>query len=138
MADPLQVEVVAADRLVWEGEATNVIVRTTEGDIGILPRHEALLAGLVPSACEIVTTDGTREVIAIDGGFLAVNENRVSIMTQFASLSEEVTPEQAQRELDKFERLKEAGEMTEDDLHRYHLATAQMKLVAKQNGTSAH
>lgn len=134
MAEPLQVEVVGADRLVWEGTATNVIVRTTEGDIGILPRHEPLLAGLVPCAAEIVTADGSRQMIAIDGGFLAVNDNRVSIMTQFASLPQEVTAEQAQRELDQFERLKEAGEMSEDDLHRYHLATAQLKLVEKSSG----
>ena len=35
--DVLFVDVVAADRRVWEGEALSVIVRTMEGDIGILP-----------------------------------------------------------------------------------------------------
>ena len=35
MAGLLHVELVAADRLVWSGEATMVIA-TTEGDVGIL------------------------------------------------------------------------------------------------------
>ena len=40
----LQVEVVSADRLVWSGEATMVIARTTEGDVGILPNHAPMLS----------------------------------------------------------------------------------------------
>ena len=138
MADPLQVEVVSADRLVWEGKAVNVIVRTTEGDIGILPRHEDFLAGLVPCAVEVVTDDGRRQVIAIEGGFVAVNDNRVSILTELASLPDEISAEAAQRELDKFEPIKDAGEMSQDDLHRYHLAQAQLKAVQKSNGAPTH
>ncbi|GAE71249.1 ATP synthase epsilon chain [Cutibacterium acnes JCM 18916] len=40
---PLQVKVVSADREVWKGESVNIIVRTTEGDIGLLPGHEPFL-----------------------------------------------------------------------------------------------
>ena len=47
----LQVELVAADRTVWSGEATMVIARTVEGDIGILPGHAPVLSLL---------TDGDR------------------------------------------------------------------------------
>ena len=47
MSDSLHVEVVSADRLVWSGEATRVIARTTEGDVGILPNHAPLLSLLV-------------------------------------------------------------------------------------------
>ena len=55
---PLRVKVVAADREVWSGEAVNIIARTTEGDIGILPGHEPILAALVPCAVTIITADG--------------------------------------------------------------------------------
>ena len=44
MAGLLHVELVAADRLVWSGEATMVIARTTEGDVGILPNHAPMLS----------------------------------------------------------------------------------------------
>lgn len=127
----LRVEVVAADRLLWEGEAVNVITRTTEGDIGILPGHEPLMAALVPHAAEIVTADGRREIIAVDGGFVSVAKNRVSLLSQRASLSQEVSAEQAQRELDRLSTILDAGDATDADLHLYNLAQAQLKALDK-------
>ena len=131
MSEPLQVEVVSADRLVWEGAAINVIVRTTEGDIGILPRHEDFLAGLVPHAAEIVTDDGRREIVAIDGGFIAVNGNRVSILSELATLPHEISGEEAQRELDHLQPIIDSGDATVEDTRRYHLVIAQLKALAK-------
>ncbi|MGA4668558.1 F0F1 ATP synthase subunit epsilon [Propionibacteriaceae bacterium Y1923] len=131
MAEPLQVEVVSADRLVWEGHSINVIVRTTEGDIGILPRHEDFLAGLVPHAAEIVTDDGRREIVAINGGFIAVNGNRVSILTEEATMAREISGDQARRELDKLQPIIDSGDATVDDTRRYHLIQSQLKALAK-------
>ncbi|WP_203566349.1 F0F1 ATP synthase subunit epsilon [Aestuariimicrobium ganziense] len=131
MAEPFVIEVVSADRLVFEGRAVNVIVRTTEGDIGILPGHEPLIAVLVPCAAEIVTDDGRREVIAVDGGFMSVSAGRVSLLSQFATLAGEITPTQAQRELDHLQRVIDAGDHTDEDVHRMHIATAQLKAVEK-------
>lgn len=132
MADPFLVEVVSADRLVFKGNAINVIVRTTEGDIGILPGHEALLAALVPCAAEIVTEDGRREVIAIDGGFISVAQGHVSLLSQYATLATEISPDQARRELDQLQRVLDSGDATAEDIHRYHLATAQVRAVEKR------
>ena len=58
MADPMQVEVVAADRVVWSGTSSNIIAKTVEGEIGILPGHAPLLAVLEPSAVVIFCDDG--------------------------------------------------------------------------------
>lgn len=128
---PLRVEVVAADRMVWEGDSVNVIVRTTEGDIGILPGHEPLMAALVPHAAEIVTDDGRREIIALDGGFVSVALNRVSLLSQEATLAREVSAEDAQRELDQLQRVIDDGDATDAEIHRFHLATAQLKAAQK-------
>lgn len=136
MAEPLQVEVVAADRMVWEGDATMVIVRTTEGDIGIQSGHEPLLAGLVPCAAEIVAADGRREVVAIDGGFLSVAKNRVSLVSQYATLSQEITVDKAQAEFDRLTKLHDDGDATQDDVHRLHLAEAQLKTARKNASNS--
>ena len=54
----LQVELVAADRLVWSGQATMVIARTTEGDVGILPNHAPLLSSIIEGVVDVQTTDG--------------------------------------------------------------------------------
>lgn len=128
---PLRVEVVAADRMVWEGDSVNVIVRTTEGDIGILPGHEPLMAALVPHAAEIVTDDGRREIIALDGGFVSVALNRVSLLSQDATLAREVSANDAQRELDQLQRVIDDGDATDAEIRRFHLATAQLKAARK-------
>jgi hypothetical protein len=49
----LHVELVAADRVVWSGDATIVIARTTEGEVGILANHAPLMSLMVPGVVEV-------------------------------------------------------------------------------------
>ncbi|SDE19763.1 F0F1 ATP synthase subunit epsilon [Auraticoccus monumenti] len=97
----LRVEVVSADRSVWSGEARSVTARTTEGDIGILPGHSPVLGVLVPSGVEILTTDGQREVVAVDGGFVSVAQGRVSILSEYAAMGGEIDAGRARTQLDE-------------------------------------
>ncbi len=83
MADSLlQVELVAADRLVWSGQAKMVIARTTEGDVGILPSHAPMLALIIEGVVDVQTAEGETWVAAVDSGFLSVADNRVSILSE--------------------------------------------------------
>ena len=92
----MSVELVAPDRLLWTGEATFVFARTTEGEIGILPRHIPLVAELVEGEMvRIDTTDGEEVHAAVHGGFLSVTERGVSILAEGAELREEIDVEQA-------------------------------------------
>ena len=88
--DQLQVELVAADRTVWSGPATMVSAKTAEGDIGILRNHMPVLSLLVDGVIEITPTEGEKLFGAVDGGFLSVANNRVSILSQHAELSHEI------------------------------------------------
>ncbi len=83
---PLEVTLVAADRRVWSGEASRVIARTVEGDIGILGGHAPLLAVLAPGEIRIVPTGGADVVANLDGGFLSVEHDRVTVVSDSASL----------------------------------------------------
>lgn len=77
----LHVELVAADRQVWQGEARMVSARGIEGDLGILPGHAPLLTVLVEGDVRI-DADGGRQTAHIDGGFLAVDEDNVRIVAE--------------------------------------------------------
>ena len=101
MADNLHVELVAADRVVWSGEATLVIARTTDGEVGVLKNHAPMLAVLVPSPVEVVTIEDERWYAVVDGGFLSVANNRVSIISEYAQLSGEIDLEAARRDLER-------------------------------------
>ena len=124
--DVLFVDVVAADRRVWEGEALSVVARTVEGDIGILPNHEPVLALLVPSAAEVLTADGKREVIAIDGGFIAVSENRVSVLSAYGRLAHEISLPEAEQELREANKKLDEGDNSDETRQHHDRATAQL------------
>jgi F-type H+-transporting ATPase subunit epsilon len=120
-----QLEVVSATRMVWEGKAERLIVRTTEGDIGILANHEPLLATLVPSTAEALADDGRAELFLVDGGFLSVANNRVSLLSQYVRLGHEISLDEAEHELAAAKKIVDAGDADDETLHRYHRAKAQ-------------
>jgi F-type H+-transporting ATPase subunit epsilon len=101
MADSLHVELVAADRTVWSGGATMVIARTVEGDVGVLKDHAPLLSLLTDAVVEITDDEGGRVVAVVDGGFLSVANNRVSILSERALLAEDVKVDLVRAELEE-------------------------------------
>lgn len=126
---PLHVEVVSADRSVWSGEAEQIIARTVEGDMGILPGHEPVFALLVPSRVQIVTSDGRQEALFVDGGYISVAEGRVSILAAEAYLGEEISSAQAQKELDQLMTKYNSGEIEDEERHRIHMLKAQLAVA---------
>lgn len=76
----LQVELVAADRKVWSGEARMVRARSMEGELGILPGHTPFLGVLVSGDVIIHGTEGGSQTATIDSGFLSVEHDRVTIV----------------------------------------------------------
>jgi F-type H+-transporting ATPase subunit epsilon len=101
VADPVHVELVAADRKVWSGEATIVLARTTVGELGIMPGHAPLLGVLADGVVQIRTPDDQTLVAAVHGGFLSVANDRVSILAEFAELSDEIDLERTRAELEQ-------------------------------------
>ena len=83
----MQVDVVSPEEIVWQGEANFVVAKTVEGEIGILPNHEPLMAAIATGAVEIQAGD-ERVRIGVHGGFLQVFENSVTLLTDRATLVE--------------------------------------------------
>jgi F-type H+-transporting ATPase subunit epsilon len=99
MADALHVELVSADRTVWSGGATEVSARTVEGDLGVLRGHTPLLSLLSPSLVEIVPSSGAKVYASVDGGFISVANDRVSILAEHITLGQEIDAAQARADL---------------------------------------
>jgi F-type H+-transporting ATPase subunit epsilon len=90
---------VIPDRELWSGEATTVIAKTTEGDIGVLTGHSPMF-GILTEASVVRILTGDAEVrAAVSGGFLSVADDRVSVLAAQAQLGEEVDVEEARQEL---------------------------------------
>ena len=94
----LNVRLVATDRSVWEGEADFVLLRTLDGDLGVLQGHTPLLAQLDDSRVAFETAQGRIEA-AVHGGFAIVDRDEVIILSQSAELAGDIDVARAQRAL---------------------------------------
>jgi F-type H+-transporting ATPase subunit epsilon len=83
----LHVELVSVEREVWSGEASMVVARTTEGEIGVLPGHAPLLGQLAEGYdVRIQQASGGELAVTVSGGFLSVTDAGVTILAETATL----------------------------------------------------
>jgi F-type H+-transporting ATPase subunit epsilon len=120
----LEVALVAAERVVWEGQASIVIARTTDGDVGILPGHAPLLGLLQGGTVQVRTVDGDFLVAAAPDGFISVANDRVSILAENAEMGHDIDLEEARRDL---EQALAAGTAGEADADEVRLAEARVR-----------
>ena len=123
----LNVTLVAVDREIWSGAASRVTARTLDGEIGILPQHEPVLALLADSPVRITTIAGEVIEAAVHGGFFAVDQNNVSILAESAELGGEIDVVRAREAL---ERAKAAGD---DDVAKAAQERAETRLKVALN-----
>ena len=95
----LHVALVVPDRELWSGEASTVIAKTLEGDIGVLTGHSPVFGVLTEGSVAEIVTDELRVRAAVSGGFLSVSDDRVSILAAQAELAGEINVEQTRQEL---------------------------------------
>jgi F-type H+-transporting ATPase subunit epsilon len=103
----LRVELVAPDGEIWSGRAQMVIAKTLDGDLGVLTGHSPVLGILAEgSLVRIIDPEGDegsagQEVVAaVSSGFLAVADDRVSILSRQAQLGPVVDASAVRAELD--------------------------------------
>ncbi len=130
MAATFQLELVAADRIVWSGEATMVIARTLEGEVGILANHAPLLGVLAPGAVEIRPEDGAAMIAAVDGGFISVAHNRISILAERAELADDIDIAQARRDLEQAQQ-----ERDDSARSKHAIAAAEARIDAVERAS---
>ena len=96
-------QIVTPDGLMFEGKAQKVIVRTTEGDVGILAKHTNYVAALSIGVARIITADGERRG-ACAGGMLSVTDGIVRIAASTFEWSEDIDIARAKKAKEKAEK----------------------------------
>ena len=76
----MNVSVVSPEEVLFEGEATQVVTRTTEGDVAFLADHTPFLGTLVGAETRVYLTDGSVQRFELAGGFVEVSGNNVTIL----------------------------------------------------------
>ncbi|MFZ5658250.1 MAG: F0F1 ATP synthase subunit epsilon [Pseudomonadota bacterium] len=83
MAMTIRVEVVSAERSIFEGTAEMVVVPAEMGEIGVLPRHAPLLSRLRPGEVRVKNGEDT-EYLFVNGGIVEVQPHLVTILSDTA------------------------------------------------------
>ena len=68
-------KVVTPERVLFSGPATEVILRTADGDITFLAGHSPLVGTVEPGLVRVVRDEGEEQRIAVHGGFVQVEQN---------------------------------------------------------------
>lgn len=111
----LNLEIVTPEKSVLNEAVDSVTIPTASGEIGILTNHAPLISSL-KSGVLSYAKGGTTERMVISGGFVEVNNDKVSILADVAETSEEIDTEAARQEREAAEKIVRDWKGTEEDL----------------------
>ena len=94
-------QLVSPERILVEEEVDEVQVPGLNGYMGILPGHAPLLSELMPGGVLSYRSAAGEKVLAVYGGFVEVQSDRVRILADFAERKEEINLEEARSQLSK-------------------------------------
>jgi F-type H+-transporting ATPase subunit epsilon len=134
----VRVELVAPDGEVWSGRARMVIAKTLDGDIGILTGHPPVLGILAEgSLVRILDAEDAGDqkelLAAVSSGFLAVRDDRVSVLARQAQLGTQVDTEAARAQLDAAQKAAEGQPPGEDEPAEVRYSRALLRAAGDQS-----
>ena len=117
----------------FSGEATQVVTRTTEGDIAFLANHAAFIGALDIGEVRVWTDDGILSV-AVNGGFVEVSDNTVTILSDQAVVPDDIEVAAVQAALDQARAAMAAD--PDDDAAKDAVRWAEVRLRVKEAAAS--
>lgn len=99
--DIFQVHILAADRTFYEGPCVSLTVPTSDGELGILAHHSAMIAAVQPGMLRFQLPDQEPQIAAISPGMVKVEKNVVLVLVDSIERPEEIDAVRAQREADQ-------------------------------------
>jgi len=94
-------QLVSPERILVDEQVDEVQVPGLDGYMGILPGHSPLLSELMPGGVLLYRTGTVENVLAVYGGFVEVQPDRVRILADFAERREEINLEEAREQLSR-------------------------------------
>lgn len=95
MAELMKLQVICPDRMFYEGEVSMVELNTTEGEMGIYPRHIPMTCIIAPGILTI-TEDGALKNAALHSGFIQILPEKVTILAEAAEWPDEIDLDRAE------------------------------------------
>ena len=130
----LKLEIVTPEKRVLDAEVESVTIPTASGEAGLLPNHAPIVSAVKPGILSY-TLKGTIERMVVAGGFVEMNNNKVSVLTDSAETATEIDIEAARVEREAAERdlaanASSAIELTEVTREHLEAANARIQLAS--------
>ena len=129
-AFPLRI--VTPDGLEFEGQAEEVIVRTTSGDLGILAGHVNCVAPLGMGKATVVI-DGKKRYAACIGGMLSVMNGAVTLVPTTFEWADEIDAQRAERSYQRAQDMLSSKDSSSTDIK---LAQARLRRALVRKSVS--
>jgi F-type H+-transporting ATPase subunit epsilon len=85
MAAEFQLSILTPEKSVFEGPVEYVQVPGSEGYLGVLAHHAALVTALAPGTLTVRRHGGAEEQWQVTGGFFEVSKNKASVLADSVS-----------------------------------------------------
>ena len=95
MAELMKLQVICPDRMFYEGEVSMVELNTTEGEIGIYPKHIPMTCIIAPGVLTITEAEGLKNA-ALHSGFIQILPEKVTILAEVAEWPHEIDVDRAE------------------------------------------
>ena len=119
MADTMKLKIVAPERIFYEGDVTFAEFTTTEGDMGVYPKHIPLTAIVAPGILRIHEEDIVKEATLMSG-FIQVLQDGITILAESCEWPDEIDANRAKEaEIRARRRIEEGSGI---DMNRAELA----------------
>jgi F-type H+-transporting ATPase subunit epsilon len=128
MANPFRIKIITPEKVFFDNDGTLLIIRTFDGDRGIMAHHISYVASLPSSPLRIQFEDGSWRTASLSSGLLKVGANKATVIADAIEWAEEIDLEWAKRSEQKArERLKTAH------VGEYEYDLAELKLERALN-----
>lgn len=105
MADKtMQIKIIAPDRVFYEGEVSFIEFNTTEGILGIYPKHIPMTVVVAPGVLKIVENGGEVKEAALHSGFAEILGDSITILAESVEWPDEIDVKRAEEAKVRAER----------------------------------
>lgn len=101
----IRCDIVSAEEEIFHGEAQLVVATGEEGELGIAPRHAALITRLKPGQVRVLRENGEELFFYVSGGILEVQPNLVTVLADTALRAKDLDEAAARRAKEEAERI---------------------------------
>ena len=117
-------KVMTVDHCFYDGEVDRIIIRTTQGDAGILPGHVPYVAAIGIGGLTIIK-DGEKRVAAVSGGFVDVSKEQTVVLARTCEWADEIDVKRAEQAAERARAaLQQKESAREHDLAQVRLRKA--------------